>query len=199
MASADEKKNYYNIKQNNLFHKIVKNLNNIKYKSIANSMGIILGRSYHYDLTTAGIALYGGHYNHKNLRKKIRPVIKIKAEIIQIKKIIKNSYIGYNQTFKTKRNIFVAILGIGYGDGISRKLSNAGHVFFKNYKLRILGRVSMDSITVDISNCVNHVKKGMYIEIINHNYDIEKMAKKCGTISNELLTSISHRLQRIYK
>ena len=76
----------------------------------------------------------------------------------------------------TKKSITVAILGIGYADGISRYLSNNGYVFFKNKKFRIIGRVSMDSITIDISNHNNLLKNGMFLEIINYKYDIEKFA-----------------------
>ena len=160
-------------------------------------MGIVLGKSFHYDLTRAGIALYGGHFNTK-LKKKIKPVIKLKAEILQIKKVKKNEYIGYNQTYFTKNEITIAILGIGYADGISRHLSNRGYVFHKNKKFRIIGRVSMDSITIDISNHNNALKNGMFLEIINHKYDIEKFATMSGTISNEILTSISNRVKRVY-
>ena len=160
-------------------------------------MGIALGKSFHYDLTRAGIALYGGHFNTK-LKNKIKPVIKLKAEILQIKKIRKNEYIGYSQTYRTKNAITIAILGIGYADGISRKLSNIGYVFYKNKKFKIIGRVSMDSITIDISNHNNALKNGMYLEIINYKYDIEKFATRSGTISNEVLTSISNRVKRVY-
>ena len=197
LASADEKDNNYNQLQNNNFKKAIKNYKNIKFKSIANSMGIVLSKSFHYDLTRAGIALYGGHFNTK-LKNKIKPVIKLKAEILQIKKINKDKYIGYNQTYRTKNETIIAILGIGYADGVSRRLSNRGYVFHNNNKFRIIGRVSMDSITIDISNHNNSLKNGMFLEIINYKYDIEKFAATTGTISNEILTSISNRVKRVY-
>ena len=78
LASADEKSNNYNRLQNYNFKNVIKNYKNIKFKSLANSMGIALGKSFHYDLTRAGIALYGGHFNTK-LKNKIKPVIKLKA------------------------------------------------------------------------------------------------------------------------
>ena len=197
LASADEKNNVYNQIQNKKFKYAIKNLSNIQFKSLANSLGITLGKEYHYDLTRAGICLYGGHYNSK-LKNKIKPVIILKAEILQIKNINKNEFIGYNQTFKTKKNTTIAILAIGYADGISRRLSNNGYAYYKTYKFKILGRVSMDSITVDITKHKNLFKPGMFLEIINHKYDIEKLAITCGTISNEILTSISDRVKRVY-
>ena len=129
---------------------------------------------------------------------KIKPVIILKGKILQIKEINKNEFIGYNQTFKTNKKIIVAIVGIGYADGISRLLSNNGYLYFKKEKYRILGRISMDSITVDITNKKYTLKIGQYLDIINKEFTIQKMAQKCGTISNEILTSISKRVRRVY-
>ena len=129
---------------------------------------------------------------------KIKPVIKLKAEILQIKKLYKNEFVGYNQTFCSHKNMVIAIIGIGYADGIFRQLSNKGYVFYKNIKFRIIGRISMDSITIDITNHKYALKNGMFLEIINYKYDIEKFATMSGTISNEILTSISSRVKRIY-
>ena len=197
LASADEKNNRYNEIQNNKFYKIKYLFKKTKYFSLANSLGIKLGKKFHHDLTRSGISLYGGHYNSA-YKKYIKPVIKLKAEVIQIKKILTNEYIGYNQTYKSRKNITIAIIDIGYADGISRKLSNIGYVFFKEYKFRIIGRVSMDSITIDITHKKKLIKNGMFLDIINYSYDIEKMALKCNTISNEILTSISARVKRKY-
>ena len=197
LASSDEKNNKYNNIQNINFFNTFENFSSVKYKSLVNSMGIILGKKFHYDITRPGISLYGGHYNTK-LKKIIKPVIKLKARVLQIKDLEKNEFIGYNQTYKTTRLSTIAILGIGYADGISRKLSNKGMVFYRNKKFNIIGRVSMDSITIDITKNKKIIKKGTYMELINHEYDIEKIAKECGTISNEILTSISNRVKRNY-
>ena len=161
-------------------------------------MGVILGKDFHYDLVRPGISLYGGHYNTK-LKKYIKPVVKLKAIILQIKQILKNEFIGYNQTYKTKKKIWIAIIGIGYGDGISRMLSNKGFVYYKKHKFRILGRISMDTITIDISKSNKLLKIGQFVEIINYSHGIDELAKQCKTISNEILTSISNRVPRIYK
>ena len=133
---------------------------------------------------------------HKNLP--IKPVIRFKAKVLQIKKIKKNQFVGYNQTHKTKRETNIAIIGAGYADGISRTLSNKGYVYYKNKKFKIIGRVSMDSITIDIGKNNKMIKSGMYMDLINDKHDIEKMAKICNTISNEILTSISKRVERVY-
>jgi len=199
LASANEIKNQYSKMQNKNFQSIFKYFKSIKYKSLSNSAGILHNKNFHYDLVRPGISLYGGHDNFsQNKLIIIKPVVKLKGKILQIKTINKNKYIGYNQTFKTKRKTTIAVIGIGYADGVSRLLSNNGSVYFKNECFKIIGRVSMDSITIDITKSKNKIKIGNYMELINEKNNIEKLAKKCGTISNEILTSITKRVKRIY-
>jgi len=197
LSSADEGKNNYNIFQNKKFNAAINFKMKAKFNSLSNSMGIILGDNFHHDLVRPGISLYGGHYNTK-MKKIIKPVISLKGKVLQIKTIRKNEFVGYNQTYKTNKKIRVAVLGIGYADGISRILSNKGHVYFKKKTFKIIGRVSMDSLTVDISKNSNSVKVGDYMEIINHLNGIDKISGQCNTICHEILTSISKRVKRVY-
>ena len=199
LASADEIKNRYSLIQNKKFKEAFKYFKSIKYKSISNSAGILNNECFHYDIVRPGIALYGGYYNI-NLRNnmKLKSVVTFKGKILQIKTIDRNEFVGYNQTFKTKKRITIAIIGLGYADGMSRRLSNTGNVYFKDETYKVIGRVSMDSITVDISKSKYQIKCGQYMEFINKNNNIQKLAKKCGTISNEILTSISKRVKREY-
>ena len=199
LASADELNNSYNKIQNEKFKSTFKYFKSVKYKSLANTAGIFQNNNLHYDIVRPGIALYGG-YNNFELKKLIslNPVIVLKAKVLQIKTINKNAYVGYNQTYKTKKKTKIAIIGIGYADGVSRFLSNKGSVYYKNEIFKIIGRISMDSTTIDISESKYEIKIGNYIEIINEKNDINKLAKKCSTISNEILTSISKRVKRVY-
>ena len=198
LASADEKSNKYNNFQNKKFKSLIKLIQNKKIIfSLASSMGVILGDQFHYNLVRPGISLYGGHHDTK-LKFLIKPVLKLKGKILQIKEILKNEYIGYNQTYKTKSKKIVAIIGIGYGDGIPRNLSNKGFLYMGSKKFKILGRISMDSITIDIEKSKNLFKVGNYVEVINYSHGIDEFAKRTGTISNEILTSISKRVKRIY-
>ena len=197
LSSADEGKNNYNIFQNKKFKAAINLKIKAKFNSLSNSMGIILGDNFHHDLVRPGISLYGGHYNTK-MKKIIKPVISLKGKVLQIKTISKNEFVGYNQTYKTNKKIRVAVLGIGYADGISRVLSNKGNVYFKKNTFKIAGRVSMDSITVDISKNSKSIKVGDYMEIINHLNGIDKIASQCNTICHEILTSISKRVKRVY-
>ncbi len=200
LASADERINKYNNIQQKRFCDIS---NKFKSKdiifSLANSSGATLSKSYLFNMVRPGISLYGGNNKNIKLKKNLKSVITLSGKIIQIKKIIKNEYIGYNQTFKTKKNIKVAIIGIGYADGIPRKLSNNGQVYYKDNKFNIIGRISMDSFTIDITKSKHNLKVGMFIDLINDRYDVENLANQCGTISNEILTSIGTRVLRVYE
>ena len=198
LSSADEYKNKYNLKQKKIFTSLRNKFNNKVIFSLANSHGAILNRSYLYDMIRPGIGIYGG-FENKKLGKRIKNVIILKGKIIQIKNIQKNQYVGYNRTYKTKTKIKIAIIGLGYADGIPRSLSNNGYVYFKENKFKIIGRISMDTFTVDISKSSHDLDIGMYLDIINDEHKIDKFAKLCKTIPNEVLTSIGKRVYRKYE
>ena len=199
LSSADEYSNNYSLKQNKIFTRLKNKCNNNKIIfSLANSHGAVLSRSFLYDMIRPGIGIYGG-FENKKLGKRIKNVIILKGKIIQIKNIQKNQYVGYNRTYKTKTKIKVAIIGLGYADGIPRSLSNNGYVYFKENKFKIIGRISMDSFTVDISKSSHDLSIGMYLDIINDEHKIDKFAKLCKTIPNEVLTSIGKRVYRKYE
>ena len=198
LSSSDEYKNRYNKKQKNIFNNLVKNFHKNQIFSLANSHGTILDKTYLFDMIRPGIGIYGC-FENKELEKKIKNVITLRGKIIQIKDIKKNQYIGYNRTLKTKKKLKVAIIGLGYEDGIPRILSNNGFVYFKKDRFKIIGRISMDTFTIDISKCSYDLKVGMHIDIINDEHKIDKFAKKCRTISYEVLTSIGNRVHRNYE
>ncbi len=198
LSSSDEYKIKYNMRQRKLFNTFVNKKPKGIIFSLANAHGSILDKTYLYDMIRPGIGIYGC-YENKKLEKKIKNVINFKGKIIQIKDLQKNQYIGYNRTFKTKSKTKVAIIGLGYEDGIPRSLSNKGFVYFKKDRFKIIGRISMDSFTIDISKCSHDLKVGMYVDIINKEHKVDKFAKKCKTISYEVLTSIGNRVYRNYE
>ena len=200
LASADEKNNSYNTLQKNRFLKTKKRFkdNNIIF-SLSNTNGVALSDSYLFDMIRPGIGLYGGNHKSKFLKKYLKPVVFVKGKIIQISEIDKNEFIGYNQTFKTKKKSLIAVIGIGYADGIPRLLSNKGYVYYKKSKFKIVGRISMDSFAINITNSKYKLKIAMYVDLINNKYTIEEFAEQCKTISNEFLTSIGPRVKRIYE
>ena len=198
LSSSDEYKIKYNIKQKNLFNTFINEKTKGIIFSLANAHGSILDKTYLYDMIRPGIGIYGC-FENKKLEKKIKNVINFKGKIIQIKDLKKNQYIGYNRTFKTKNKTKVAIIGLGYEDGIPRLMSNKGFVYFKKDRFKIIGRISMDSFTIDITKSSHDLKVGMYVDIINNEHKVDKFAKKCKTISYEILTSIGNRVYRNYE
>ena len=198
LSSSDEYKIKYNIKQKNLFNTFINEKTKGIIFSLANAHGSILDKTYLYDMIRPGIGIYGC-FENKKLEKKIKNVINLQGKIIQIKDLKKNQYIGYNRTFKTKNKTKVAIIGLGYEDGIPRLMSNKGFVYFKKDRFKIIGRISMDSFTIDITKSSHDLKVGMYVDIINNEHKVDKFAKKCKTISYEVLTSIGNRVYRNYE
>ncbi len=198
LSSSDEYKIKYNLMQKKLFNTFVNKKPEGVIFSLANAHGSILDKSYLYDMIRPGIGIYGC-FENKKLKQKIKNVITFKGKIIQIKDLQKNQYVGYNRTFKTKTKIKVAIIGLGYEDGIPRSLSNKGFVYYKKDRFKIIGRISMDSFTIDISKCSHDLKVGMFVDIINDEHKVDKFAKKCKTISYEVLTSIGNRVYRNYE
>ena len=198
LSSSDEYNIKYNIKQKKIFNTFVNKTSKGVIFSLANAHGSILDKTYLYNMIRPGIGIYGC-YENKKLENKIKNVVNLKGKIIQIKDLQKNQYIGYNRTYKTKNKTKIAIIGLGYEDGIPRLLSNKGFVYFKKDRFKIIGRISMDSFTIDITKSSHDLKVGMYIDIINNEHKVDKFAKKCKTISYEVLTSIGNRVYRNYE
>jgi len=196
LVSAENSNDSYNKKQLKQLNELKLVFINNKF-SLANSSGIFLNNNFHFDMTRPGISLYGG-YGNKIIKNKIKNVIKLKAKVIQIKKINKNESIGYNHTYKTKKPKYIATIAIGYADGIFRNLSNKGYVYYKKYKGKFLGNISMDTSVVDITNFYHRIKLGDYVELINDRNDIEIIAKQANTVSQNILTSLGKRVKIKY-
>ncbi len=193
LASADEKLNNFNDKQNRKFEKIIKNFPDASH-SIANSHAIINLNKIEYDLVRTGGCVFGTVET-----KPFKSVIELYAKILQVKFInsSEKSY-GYNQTFQSKRKKKIAIVAFGYADGYPRVLSNISYVYFKK-KLPIIGLISMDYMIVDISELdENEIKVGDYVELIGNNILLSFIAKKSKTIPYEILNNIGNRAKKIY-
>ena len=162
-------------------------------RSMANSAGIALGSDYHFDLTRPGLALYGG-VAHSRLQKTICQVVLPQARIIQIRNVAAGEAVGYNATYTTQMESTVATLAIGYADGYFRDFSNSGSVFINGTECPVLGRVSMDLITVDIS-AMPAPAEGNWCDI---NFELSNASHSSGVSQYELLTGLSRRAQRLW-
>jgi alanine racemase len=194
LASADEKNSQYNSIQKSRFNKIKKMFPDCKF-SLAASGGIFLGKNYHHDMVRPGIALYGGKLF---FNKKLKNVVSLSSPVIQINSLKKGETAGYNQTYKAKQNITTATIPLGYADGIKIKISNIGHVFYKNIKLPMIGRISMDLMIVDVTKVKNKLKIGDHLEIFGKNLNLDQFAKVSNTSPYDIITGVSERCERIY-
>lgn len=142
----------------------------IKY-SLTNSAGTLAYPSLHFDLTRPGISMYGYNpfYNTlwHDLGQNLKPVMSISTKILQIRSLPPNYPISYGHTCVSQKKTTIAVLNIGYADGLSRLLSNKGHVLINEKRLPILGRICMGLCMVDISKLAdNSVREGDLAYII---------------------------------
>jgi alanine racemase len=158
--------------------------------SLANSAGICLGSDYAFDLTRPGLALYGG-VPSASAQGHIRSVVRIEAEILQIRSITAGETVGYGATFTAAVATRIAILNLGYADGYMRGFAGGGTARAGDAAFPLAGRVSMDLIAVDIGNAA--IGEGDWLEI---DYHLPEAADRSGLSQYELLTGLGTRYQR---
>jgi len=167
--------------------------------SLANSGSLFLGPEYHYNLARVGLALTGCRTAVPHGKYILKPVLKAYAQILQINDVPRGSSIGYDATFITSRPSRIATLGVGYADGYLRSLSNRGEVYFEGNLLPVVGRVSMDLLTIDITDVPSHqIRLGDWVELFGDHLLVDDLAKKAETIPWELLTRLGSRFERFY-
>lgn len=195
LSSSDDDPKYtkYQIEK---FEEIFPHFKEIKYIHVFNS-GAVLNLKTGYNLVRPGIIVYGVVPFENEYKNRFLPVMKLKSKIVFLKKLDEDEYISYGKTYVAKRGSVVATIPVGYADGISRNLSNKGEVEIKGRKCRIIGRVCMDQLMVEIPSDLS-VKAGDEVTIFGGMISVEEMAEKAGTIPYEILTCINKRVPRIY-
>lgn len=166
--------------------------------SLSASSGIFLGTDYHLDVVRPGAALYGIAPNRTGPNP-LSPVVRLQAHVLQIREILPGEGVGYGLTYRPDRVRRIATVAVGYADGFSRHGAGQGCAWFEDIRLPILGRVSMDSLIVDISD-VPEGKLGpdMMVDLIGPRRSVDEVAEAAGTIGYEVLTSLGHRFHREY-
>lgn len=189
LSSADVNESY-TLKQEKIFSKIMKY--DIKYKHLLNSFGtdIYSSKFSDFDLYRLGIIIYGGEINSK-----YKPVMSFKARVNFVKKLEKDSNIGYGNTYLAKKGDIIATISVGYADGLFRAFSNKGKVYFNSKIYNIVGNICMDQFMILADE---NISVGDYVEIFGENITVSSQAKIINTISYELLCAISSRVPRIY-
>ncbi len=163
--------------------------------SIANSAGIIRHMNSHADWIRPGIMLYGASPVAVQRAKDfgLRPVMTLEAPVIAIRVIAEGECVGYGHCWQAKQPSRIATLAIGYGDGYPRHAPDGTPVWLNGQCVPLVGRVSMDMLTVDVSG-LDSVAVGDMAELWGENLSVDKVAEHIGTIGYELLTRVSTRV-----
>jgi alanine racemase len=200
LARAEERDNAMNRRQLADFQAAVGRLGLAgRPLSIANSSGIFLGPEFHLDMARPGAALYGLNplLNHPS---PMRQVIKLEGKILQTRRVDTGMSVGYGATHLVRAPARLATLGIGYADGLMRRLGNRGSAFIAGRRVPIVGRVSMDLITLDVSDLpAEMTDPGAVVELLGPNQSPDDLAAAGDTIGYEVLTSLGRRYRRVYE
>ena len=161
-------------------------------RSLAATGGILLGPDYHFDVTRPGIGLYGA-----DPFQEARPVVTLALEVIQTRSVAAGEAVGYGCTWTAPRPSRIATVSAGYADGLPRALSGKGLVLWAGDRgAPVVGRVSMDLITVDVTDLPDVPDR---LEILNARQGVDDLARLAGTIGYEILTSLGSRYPRDYR
>ncbi|MFL0801892.1 MAG: alanine racemase [Agarilytica sp.] len=200
-ACADESSHPLNKKQIQRFKQLQQQLAEKEFQvryTLANSAGVFIGESVHWDIVRPGIALYGGNPGQKS--NPMKPVVGLNLPIIQVRHLPVGECVGYGATQCFDSERYIAVVSGGYADGILRSLGGRGWGYLAGCKVPIVGRISMDSTLFDVTEVVNKsaLNSAATIEILGNNISIDDMACAASTISYEILTSLGARYQRCY-
>lgn len=171
--------------------------------SLVASDGLMLGSPFHYDLVRPGYALYGGQA-FQGGPAPVSPVVSVKARVLQVRHVQEGDAVGYSATWSPRRPACIAVIAAGYDDGVARALSRGteeagAHVMFDGTLAPIVGRVSMDLITVDVTKLKRPPQRGDFVDLIGPGLPIETIGAAAGTIGYEVLTRLGRRFHRIYR
>ncbi len=166
--------------------------------SFANSAGIFLGADFHFDMVRPGIALFGGN-PHADMPNPMHEVVRLRGRILQVQDVDSEFPVGYGATFRTEGSSRIATVSVGYADGYFRALGNKAECAVKNVKVPVVGRVSMDIITIDVSMIpAGDVTPGTFVDLIGGAVPLDEVATHAETIPYEILTSLGSRFYREY-
>ena len=188
LACADEPEHEMNAKQLETFEQMTSSLR--VRRSLAATGGIAIGDSYHFDLTRPGVGLYGGLPFVDAV-----PVVTLDIPVIQIRQVEAGGTVGYGNTWQANAPTQVATISAGYADGLIRAMGNGATLTYEGIKVPVIGRVSMDLITVDISALP---EPPSHLQLLGQHQSVDTVAEFADTIGYEILTSLGARYQRVY-
>ena len=197
LACAEDQQDPMNAQQLALFNRLRAQLPTCG-ATLANSSGVFLGKDFHFDLVRPGAALYGiapvaGQPNP------MRAVAHLQGKILQTREIAAGTGVGYGLSWRSTQPSRIATVAVGYADGWLRALSNRGVVHIDGIAAPMVGNVSMDTITIDVSHIpLNKTVPGALVDLISRDNTADQVAARAGTIGYEILTSLGLRYQREY-
>jgi len=168
------------------------------HRSMLNSSGMFLGPRFAFDLARPGAALYGINPTPRARKNPMALPVRLTARVVAVREISKCQTVGYNATWQAPDSRRIATAAIGYADGLHRSLSNCGRAFFDGSPVPLVGRVSMDLTTFDVT-AVPGIVPGAWLDIIGPAQTPDDLAAAAGTNGYEILTSLGRRFHRIYK
>ena len=162
-------------------------------KHICNSAGIERFSDYQFDMCRLGIGLYGFSF----VGAKLSNVCTLETTILSVKTVKAGETIGYGRHTKLEEDRVIAVIPIGYADGFDRRFSNyGGEVWVRGKRCPVVGNVCMDQAMIDVTGA--DARPGDVVEVFGEHMPLEELADKLGTITYEILTSVSRRVQRVY-
>ena len=203
LANADDKHDETSLKQIERFYNVIETLaeNGIDKQnvSIANSAGILGWPPSHAQWNRPGIMLYGvsPFVNATASDHNLKPVMTLSSHLIAVKHLKKGDRIGYGGTFTCDKDMTVGVIAIGYGDGYPRHAKTGTPVLVNNKRTRLIGRVSMDMICVDLSE-QEEAKVGDNVVLWGEGLPVEEIAECAETIGYELLCGVTSRVEFVY-
>jgi alanine racemase len=203
LASAELVNNPTNAKQLTAFREIASLFSGVP-ASLSNSSGIYLGPQFQFDLVRPGAALYGINPTPE-ADNPMKPVVELKARIVQIRNVERGETVGYGGTWTARRPTKLAIVSTGYADGYFRAASandgtRGAEVVIAGKRCPIAGRVSMDLMAVDVTDLpANAARRGHMVTLIGEGITVDELAHHFGTIGYEVMTNLGQRYARVYK
>jgi len=166
--------------------------------SIGNSAGALLGPESTGDLARLGLALFGGN-PYLDKQHEAAPVLRIQSHILQLREINEATPVGYGATYTAQPGTRIATVGTGYADGYPWSLGNRGIAVIGGHRVPVIGRISMDLITLDVTGLPDElVQPGCLVDLVGPDISLEEVASLAGTINYEILTRLSQRAARRY-
>lgn len=196
MACADEKANPMTATQYRKLRGVADHFPGVPL-SAANSSAIFRDSTYHGALVRPGMALYGLNPTPETANP-MRPVAGIEVRVLQVRTARPGDTIGYGTSVTVTENRRLAIVALGYADGLPRQGSNKVLFYWHGKPCPVVGRISMDTIIVDVTAANPAPRPGDWLELIGPHQSADTLAESCGTIGYEILTSLGARYQRLY-